>query len=82
MTPKAKRSEIERNFKAISAQMDALMPLHAQKYALMRGGEVIEFYACWEDAYKTGKRFFDDGQFSVQQVTKTPVDLGYFSLSF
>ena len=76
---KATRFEIETNFKAISARMDELMPLYAHKYALMRAGEIVEFYACWEDAYKTGQRFFADGKFSVQQVTKTPVDLGYFS---
>lgn len=76
---KAMRAEIERNFQAISARMDELLPLYAHKYALMRGGDIVEFYACWEDAYKTGQRFFEDGKFSVQQVTKTPVDLGYFS---
>ena len=78
-TKKATRTEIEKNFQAISTQMDKLMPLHAHKYALMRDGEIVEFYSRWEDAYKTGRRFFDDGRFSVQQVTKAPVDLGYFS---
>lgn len=78
-TPKTTQTEVERNFEAISAQMDDLMPLHANKYALMRNGDIVEFYNCWEDAYKTGQHFFGDGSFSVQQVTKTPVDLGYYS---
>lgn len=73
------REEVERNFAVISSKMDQLMPLHAHKYALMRDGEIIELYFSWEDAYKTGQRFFEDGRFSVQEVTKTPVDLGYFS---
>ena len=76
---KAKRTEIDANFEAISAKMDELMPLHAHKHALMRGGEIVEFYSNWEDAYKTGRRFYKDGRFSVQEVTKTPVDLGIFS---
>ena len=75
----AQRDEIETNYKAISAQMDALMLLHSRKYALMRDGEIVEFYANHVDAYKTGRRFYEDGRFSVQEVTKTPVDLGHFS---
>ena len=73
------REQIEKNFETISSKMDEYMALHANKFALMRDGEVIEFYATWEDAYKTGLKFFSDGLFSVQEVTKTPVDLGYFS---
>ena len=76
---KEMRAEIEKNFKAISAQMDDLMPLHTQKYALMHSGEIVEFYSSWEDAYKTGRLLYEDGKFSVQQVTKVPVDLGYYS---
>ena len=74
-----KRKEIERNWRAISKRMNEYIPLHSNKYALMRNGEVVEFYSGWEDAYKTGARFYSDGLFSIQQVTKTPVDLGFFS---
>ena len=73
------REEIEKNFEAMSRKIDEYIPMHANKYALMRNGEVIEFYTHWDDAYKTGARFYGDGLFSVQKVTKTPVDLGYFS---
>ena len=75
----AKRKEIDRNFAALMAQIDTLLPLHVGQYALMRNGEIIEFYTSWEDAYKTGVRFYEDGLFSVQKVTNRPVDLGYFS---
>jgi len=74
-----KRAEIETNFRAMSEKLDEYMPLHARKFALMRHGEVIEFYSNWEDAFKTGAKFYEDGLFSIQKVTKTPVDLGYFS---
>lgn len=76
---KAKRNEIENNFKAIQKVMDKYIPLHANHYALMRGGEVVELYVSYEDAYKTGRRFYEDGLFSIQKITKTPEDLGYFS---
>lgn len=76
---KAKRQEIEKNFKAIQKEMDRYIPLRANRYALMRHGDVVEFYVSYEDAYKTGRRFYEDGLFSIQKVTKTPEDLGYFS---
>ena len=78
-TSKEMRAEISANFEAISVKMDELMPLHAHQHALMRGGEIVEFYSNWEDAYKTGRRLYKDGRFSVQEVTKTPIDLGWFS---
>ena len=76
---KAKREEIDRNFDAMLKRLDEYMPLYAGKHALMRHGEVIDFYNDWQDAYRTGMRFYADGLFSIQQVTRTPVDLGSFS---
>ena len=78
-TTEAKRKEIDRNFEAMLERLDEYMPLHAGKHALMRHGEVIDFYNDWQDAYRTGMRFYQDGLFSIQKVTKMPVDLGYFS---
>jgi hypothetical protein len=74
-----KRIEIDRNFRAMAKRINQYTPLHAHKFALMRNGEVIEFYSRFEDAFRTGKRFYPDDMFSIQQVTKTPVDLGFFS---
>ena len=73
------RKEVDRNFEVMSQNLKKYMPLHANKYALMRHGEVIEFYNDWQDAYRTGNKFYEDGLFSIQKVTATPVDLGYFS---
>ncbi len=75
----AKQKEVDRNFEVFSARLNQFMPLHANKFALMRDGEVVEFYSNWHDAWKTGNKFYDDALFSIQKVTKTPVDLGYFS---
>jgi len=75
-----RREQIERNFEAFSQRINEYIPIHANKYALMHDGEVVEFYSGWEDAYKTGMLLYkDDKLFSIQQVTKTPVDLGFFS---
>lgn len=80
MTKKdVKTEQVEKNFQAMLERLDEYMVFHENKYALMRNEEVIEFYDSWEDAYKTGRKFYEDGLFSVQEITKTPIDLGYFS---
>jgi len=73
------RREIDRNFAAFTKQLDQYLMQHQDKYALMRDGEVRSFFLTWQDAYNTGNLLFEDGIFSVQRVTKTPVDLGFFS---
>jgi hypothetical protein len=46
----------------------------------MRDEQIIEFFDTARDAYVAGQRFFNqDRLFSVQEVTETPVDLGFFS---
>jgi hypothetical protein len=45
----------------------------------MKDGKAVGFYSTLEDAYMTANQFFGDQPFSVQKVTETPVDLGFFS---
>jgi len=74
-----KRKELDRNFEALSRNLNQYLPLHANKYALMRHGEVVEFFLSWEDAYKTGKLLYDDDLFSIQKVSNRTEDLGFHS---
>ena len=74
-----KRAEIETNYSVFRDELNKYIYIYTNKYALMRKGEVIEFYNSWQDAWKTGNKFFEDGLFSIQKVTKKPADLGYFS---
>lgn len=73
------RIEVDKNFLKFSERVDEYLQLYPNRFALMRSGEVVEFYQSWEDAYRTGLKFYPDGIFSVQAVTKSSVDLGYFS---
>lgn len=73
------KEQVELNFKAFSKKLPELITLQMNKYALMRDGEIVEVYNSWEDAYKTGLRFFEDELFSVQKITNNAVDLGFFS---
>jgi len=74
------REQIERNYHTFTRKLPVLLMAHQGKFALMRDGEIVEFFDTARDAYVAGQRLFkDDHIFSVQEVVETPVDLGFFS---
>ncbi len=73
------QEQVELNFKVFSEKLPELIKTQMNKYALMRDGEIIEIYNSWEDAHKTGLRFYEDELFSIQKITNNSVDLGFFS---
>ena len=75
-----RQDQIDRNYQAFQQQLPSLPAMRRGKFALMRDGEIIEFFDTARDAYVTGQRLFANDQlFSVQEVIETPVDLGFFS---
>lgn len=76
---KDKDEEIQKNYEAFKKMLPELMKEHRNKYALMRGGALIAVYSTAQDAAETGKNFYDDGLFSIQEITDVPVDLGFYS---
>ena len=75
----ALQAAVDRNFEAFQDLLPGLVDTHSGKYALMRDSEVVEFFDSARDAVIFGEKQYPDGLFSVQQVTKKIVDLGYFS---
>jgi hypothetical protein len=73
------REQVDRNYEAFMAMLPSILPLHEGKYALMKDGAAVGFYSTLDDAYMTANQFYKDQPFSVQRVTDTPVDLGFFS---
>jgi hypothetical protein len=74
------REQIDRNYQVFQQQLPSLVISHPGKFALMRDGQIIEFFDTARDAYVAGQRLFErDKLFSVQEVTETPIDLGFFS---
>jgi hypothetical protein len=74
------REQIERNYRVFQEQLSSLAASQRGKFALMRDGQIIEFFDTARDAYVAGQRLFErDKLFSVQEVTETPVDLRFFS---
>ena len=74
------RQQIEDNYKAFQTQLPSLLSSRRGKFALMRNGQIVEFFDTARDAYVAGQQIFaTDRLFSVQEVIETPVDLGFFS---
>ena len=74
------REQVETNYQAFLAQLPSLVASYRGKFALMRNGQIVEFFDTARDAYVTGQKMFpDDRLFSIQEVVETPVDLGFFS---
>ena len=71
--------EVDRNFDALTAILGDLLSKHAGEFALMRAGEVVEFFASETEAVSCGRQRYSDGMFSVQEITDRPADLGFFS---
>ncbi len=73
------RDEIERNYRAFQARLPDLVQVHSGKWALMRHGEIVDFFDTVRDAHVAGHRLFSDDVFSVQEVAQRIIDLGWFS---
>lgn len=72
-------NEIEANLKAFLEKLPSIPTSNQGKFALLRHGDIQGFYDSAADAVQTGNALFMDKLFSIQQVTLTPVDLGYYS---
>ena len=74
-----KQSEIDKNFDAFEKMLPELMKSQVGRYAVMRKQEAVAFFDTTRDAMVHGSKMYDDGLFSIQEVTQKPVDLGWLS---
>ncbi len=79
---RAKSEEIDRNLGMFIAALPSMLPDHEGQYVLLRHGEVIGFFSTALDAQIAGNRAFDDRMFSIQHVTATAEELGFFAYAF
>jgi hypothetical protein len=71
--------QVRRNYDAFVQKLPDLLTAHRGKFALMHDAEIVEFFDTAGDAYRAGQKLFEDQNFSIQEVTDSPVDLGFFS---
>ena len=73
------QKEVDRNYEAFVLLLPTLMATHRGQYALMKDGKILGFYSSAIDARTAAEAFISDKMYSIQKVTDSAVDLGYFS---
>ena len=71
--------EVDRNYDAFVRTLRTILPRHRGQYALMRDGKIVGYFDRPGAANITGCERFEDGVFSIQEVTDEPIDLGFWS---
>lgn len=79
MSEIGQKLEVDRNYDAFVRTLSTILPQHRGQYALMRHGKIVEFFDRPAAANVAGCERYQDGQFSIQEVTDEPIDLGFWS---
>jgi hypothetical protein len=64
------------DYEALMAQPTPYLRSHADQFALMHNQKIIEFYPTFREALTVGRKQYEGGDFTVQQVRIEPVRLG------
>ena len=78
MSEHTQQEEVDRNYKAFKKMLSELIESDAGRFALMQNGELVACFDTNRDAQQAGN-MLESKLFSIQKITSTPVDLGYFS---
>jgi hypothetical protein len=73
------RAEIATNFDSFQRTLATILPLHRNRFALLRHGGIVGFFDTPGGADNAGQARFPDGLYSIQQVTEEPVELGLYA---
>jgi hypothetical protein len=60
MSDQAVRDQVDKNYEAFLHLLPSILPLHQDKYALMKDGVVVGFYSTLEDATKALAQILED----------------------
>ena len=76
-----KQKEVDDNFTTFQQLMsdNKIPPEMNGRYALMNSKEIKGYYTTWNDAYQSGLLKYEDKIFSIQEISRNVVDLGYYS---
>lgn len=79
MAVSEQEKQVTENYKAFESKLDGLIDQYEGKWALLRDGSVVEIFDTARDAHVAAWRIFDDERFSIQEISKVPIDLGFYS---
>ena len=81
MMPDPRRVEIDQNYDFFQRNLKQMLPLHEGEYALLRQREIVGYFGAVGDAYREAIGRYPDRLFSIQLVTREPVELGNWSVA-
>ncbi len=73
------QNAVDQNYKAFQTMLPQLQSSQGGRFVLMRDEKIVERFDSARDAVLFGQERFDDGLFSIQQITTIVADFGYFS---
>ena len=82
MSKRTIQTEIDENLEFFKGKLPELQKDHRNRYALLHGQKIIGIYDTIRDAQTTGNTLYPDKMYSVQKVTDTPMELGFFSHAY
>ena len=74
-----RRQEINDNLAFFLREVPKLLPTYRDKFALLRHKKIIGYYETVVDAVSAASSLYPDEIFSIQQVTDTAADAGFYS---
>jgi len=73
------QAEVDRNFEEFKKLLPSLLPVHRDRFALMKDGKILAFFSTVQDAAQAAEISIPDGVFSIQEVTDHTINLGFFT---
>lgn len=80
MHPPEVLAELEKNEEAYEEVRNQMEAEHWGRTVLLHDGAVVAIYNDEGDAYAIGREKFGLGRFSLHQVGRQPIDLGFHAL--
>jgi hypothetical protein len=73
------QEEVDRNYEAFVKMLPQILPVHRDRFALMKNGEILGYFSTMEDAREAAGMVIKDRLFSIQQVTDAPLGMGFYT---
>lgn len=71
--------EIDRNFDFFRGILPGIVDEHRGQFAVLHSRNCVGIYQTLLQAVTAASNQFDEGTFSIQEITDAPLDLGFFS---
>ncbi|TFI56982.1 hypothetical protein E2493_17465 [Sphingomonas parva] len=71
--------EVDRNFDYFQRHLADFLPAHEGRYVLLHRCRAVDFFDTLRDAEAAGVARYAPDAFSIQEVTASVMDLGFYS---